>query len=130
MGATSPAAEHMTEFLISAPTASPTHVETLTMVSYLHSDQRYRLSAGSTLEIGRPWIDGAVHDHLLVSLPYSYGPGLGLCTTSSFRVRVLWLVPISAAEAHFAERNGSEALERMFDDAAIDTLALDRPSVI
>lgn len=41
-------------------------------------------------------------DHLMVSLPYPYGPDLEWCETPSGKVQVLWLVPITGAEADLA----------------------------
>jgi hypothetical protein len=56
-----------------SPTEDPRHVELLAMEADLHADARYRLRAGSAVNIGRPWMDGSRADHLLVSLPYPYG---------------------------------------------------------
>lgn len=64
------------------------------MVASFHADERYRLSIGQTVDIGRPWIEGSSADHLLVSLPYPYGPGLEHCEAAGRHVQVLWLVPI------------------------------------
>jgi hypothetical protein len=69
------------------------------MEAALHADKRYRLRAGSAVNIGRPWMDGSGADHLLVSLPYPYGPALETCELGERHVRFLWLVPITAAEA-------------------------------
>lgn len=62
----------------------------------------YRLSVGRTVNIGRPWIEGAPADHQLLSLPYPHGPGLAHCDASGRHVHVLWLVPITEAEARHA----------------------------
>lgn len=42
------------EFFLLSPTESPAHVETLAMVAHYHADPRYRLTIGSTMNIGRP----------------------------------------------------------------------------
>jgi hypothetical protein len=52
-----------------------------TMVAYYHATSGdYRLDHGHTVPIGRPWIRGSSCDHLLLSLPYPWGPELETCT--------------------------------------------------
>jgi hypothetical protein len=64
------------------------HLELLAVVAHLRTDARYCLRVGKVSEIGRAWSDGSAADHLLVSLPYPYGPHLSDATsttvTSSF----------------------------------------------
>lgn len=118
------------EFFLLAPSESPRHVETLAMVASFHADLRYRLGLGRIVNIGRPWADGAVADHLLVSLPYPYGPDLEVCQVGDAQVRILWLVPITASEPRFAFDHGTEELERMFDAAGVDVLIPGRASPV
>lgn len=118
------------EFFLLAPSESPRHIETLAMVASFHADPRYRLDLGATLNIGRPWAEGSPSDHLLVSLPYPFGPDLEWCEQDDRTVRILWLVPVSAAEARFASERGPDELERLFDAENVDVLALSRPSLI
>jgi hypothetical protein len=121
---------HGTEFLLLSPTENPLHVELLAMVANLHADERYRLKVGSTINIGRPWMEGSVADHLLVSLPYPYGPGLERCELGERHVRVLWLVPITAAEADLVRSKGLEALERLLEQPDVNVLAPQRRSLV
>jgi len=130
IGASSVDAETRVEFFLLAPFESPIHVETLAMVASFHADPGYRLRLGQTVNIGRPWEAGSAADHLLVSLPYPFGPDLEWCRRDEQTVRILWLVPISEAEARFASERGSEELERLFDAEGVDVLAVSRPSLI
>jgi hypothetical protein len=120
---------HGTEFFLMSPTENPLHVELLAMVANLHADPRYRLKVGSTINIGRPWMGGSVADHLLVSLPYPYGPALELCELGERRVRFLWLVPITAAEANLVRSEGLEALERLLEQSNVDVISPNRRSL-
>ncbi|GID98619.1 hypothetical protein Adi01nite_80310 [Amorphoplanes digitatis] len=112
---------HGLEFVLAAPTTDDAiHVETLTMVAYYHaSSGDYVLDHGHTVPIGRPWLPGSRCDHLLVSLPYPWGPELENCDVPGGHVRVLWLLPITAAEKRFRHSHGLEALEQRFEDAGI-----------
>lgn len=105
------------EFLLHAPAADdPVHVETLTMAAYYHATGGdHTLGLGHTVPIGRPWVAGSACDHLLVSLPYPWGPEL----EAGGPVRMLWLLPITAAEKAFRHAEGLEALEQRLEDAAI-----------
>jgi hypothetical protein len=120
---------HGTEFFLLSPTENPSHVELLAMVANLHADARYRLKVGSTINIGRPWMKGSTADHLLVSLPYPYGPALERCELAERHVRFLWLVPITAAEAILVKSQGLEALERMIEQSNVDVISPKRRSL-
>jgi hypothetical protein len=122
---------HGLEFVLLAPHRSDVHVETVTMVGYYHaSGGEDRLDLGHTVPIGRPWLRGSACDHLLVSLPYPWGPELELCDWAQGHIRVLWLLPITAAEKAFRHEHGLEALEQRFDDAAISPADPNRRSVV
>jgi hypothetical protein len=120
---------HGTEFFLLSPSEDARHVELLSMVANFHADARYRLTVGSTMNIGRPWMDGSVADHLLVSLPYPYGPALELCQLRERHVRFLWLVPITAAEANLVRGQGLEALERLLEQSKVDVISPKRRSL-
>ena len=66
----------------------------------------------------------------LVSLPYPFGQQLEDISTSLGATRALWLLPITAAERAFARSHGVEALEHLFDEHAINPLAVQRGSVV
>jgi hypothetical protein len=118
------------EFFVISPIDDPIHIETLSMVAAFAADPDYAIYPGKILEIGRSWIQGSNLDHLLVSLPYPFGPGLEQCGQGSLSVQILWLQPISSAEVKFAEKNGLEALECEFERQKIDYVAISRPSVV
>ncbi|MGB3437193.1 MAG: suppressor of fused domain protein [Actinophytocola sp.] len=102
----------------------------MTMVAHLHADPAHRLATGSTINIGRPWMDDAIAGHLLVSLPYPYGPKLEHCDADDTPVQVLWLVPITAAEAGYRRDQGLEALEQLLEADGVDMLDPRRPSLV
>jgi Suppressor of fused protein (SUFU) len=118
------------EFFILSATESPSHVETLAMVTNFHADPKHQLSIGSTMNIGRPWMDGATAGHLLVSLPYPYGPNLEHLDADGTHVQVLWLVPITAAEAAYRRDRGLEALEQLLETDGVDVLNPGRLSLV
>jgi hypothetical protein len=118
------------EFFLLARMEQSQHVETLTMLANFHADGRYRLDVGSVVNIGRPWISDSKCDHLLISIPYPYGPKLEWLTVSSACIRFLWALPITSREAAFVELNGSEAMEQKFDAVKLDYLNPHRSSVV
>lgn len=120
---------HGIEFVLSSSIENPLHVELLAMVANLHADARYRLKVGSTINIGRPWMDGSTADHLLVSLPYPFGPTLERCELGERHLRFLWLVPITAREATLVHSQGLEALERLLEQSNLDVISPTRRSL-
>ena len=112
---------HGLEFVLDAPTRDDEiHVDTLTMVAYYHaSGGDHALDHGHTVPIGRPWLPGSSCDHLLISLPYPWGPDLEDCDVPGGHARVLWLLPITEAEKRFRHSHGLEALEQHFEDSGI-----------
>jgi hypothetical protein len=120
---------HGMEFFLLSPTEDPRHVELLAMVAHLHADVRHHLRVGSTVNIGRPWMEGSAADHLLVSLPYPYGPALERCELPERHVQFLWLVPITAAEANLVRSHGLEALERLLELGNVNVISPKRRSL-
>lgn len=119
------------EFLITSPEETPRHIETLAMIANYHADPRFRLHIGDTPSIGHGWIEGSACDHLLVTLPYQYGPKFEICHVDNSRhVRFLWLVPITAGEASYVRDNGAEAFEARLEEAGLDVLDPNRQSVV
>jgi len=118
------------EFFLISPKEEHQHLETLTMLGNFHADEPYRLDVGSVVSIGDAWMSGSKCDHLLISVPYPYGPKLEWLKLPHLCVRFLWALPITAREAAFAELNGYEALEQKFDAVKLDYLNPYRQSVI
>ncbi|MEH0936595.1 suppressor of fused domain protein [Micromonospora psammae] len=122
---------HALEFVLLAPEHADLHVETLTMVAYYHgSGGSYALDHGHTVPIGRPWLPGSACDHLLVSLPYPWGESLEVCPVTDGHLRLLWLLPITAAEKTYRHEHDLEALEQRLEDAGINPVDPRRPSVV
>jgi hypothetical protein len=93
------------------------HVDILAIVAHNHAGpEQQRVGLGHTLNIGEPWIAGSVCTHLLISLPYAYGPALEICEWPDGHARVLAVQPISAAERAFTIDHGVEALEQRLED--------------
>jgi hypothetical protein len=124
----SPPGNKRLEFLLTTEKESPRAVELLAMVAHYHRDRH--LNMFHSLPIGQPWLDGATCDHFLVSLPYPFGEDLEVCDLSDTRVQILWLLPITRAEFEFKKANGVDALEELFDKAAIEYWRIDRESVV
>ena len=118
------------EFMLMSPVPDPIHVENLAMAANFHADPKYRLGLGRTVAIGRPWIGGSTGDHFLVSLPYTVGPEFEWHKTKAGLIRILWLLPITSAEAAFAGKQGVEALEAKFEQTRFNVLDPGRQSVV
>lgn len=118
------------EFFLISPREDAQHVETLTMLADFHADKSYSTDLGSILNIGEAWIERSGCNHLLISVPYPYGPKLEWLKTDDGCVRFLWALPITDREAAFAELHGVEALEQKFDVAKLNYLDVSRPSVV
>ena len=120
------------EFFLLSSTESPSHVETLAMLANFHAEGGHEVQPAKIIDIGRPWMDGATCDHLLVSLPYPIGPRFEYLhvSNSTIDLRFLWLMPITADEAAFAKNHGIEALEQQFEKIGVDYLNPRRPSVL
>lgn len=105
-----------------SPVAADIHSETLAMVSHYHSFEAHRLDVGSVINIGRPWTPDSRMDHLLVSLPYPYGPELERAPTEAGGARFLWLLPIHKSEADFIKREALDVFESMLDAEGVNVL--------
>lgn len=86
-----------------------------------HQHRTSALSVGDTFPLGSGWLVGSECDHMLVSLPYPFGPELEVCSLGEeAQVRLLWLLPITEAEKRFREEHGLEALEQRFEQARVN----------
>lgn len=117
-------AEYGLEFVLAVQDPNPRAVELLAMtVSY---NRAGALGLGHTVPIGEPWLPGSRCDHLLVSLPYPFGPDLETCHVGDRHVGFLWLLPITTGERDFKVSNGLEALESRFDEVGLEYWKADR----
>jgi hypothetical protein len=119
-----------TEFFLMSPVAEEAHARTLAMVSHLHSFEEYRLGVGSVIDVGGPWMDGSRMDHLLVCLPYSYGPALERAPEEAGRARFLWLLPIHRSEAALIGTESLDAFEEILEAEGVNVLDLDRAPLV
>ncbi|MET8747483.1 suppressor of fused domain protein [Streptomyces sp. NPDC004728] len=78
--------------------------------------------------LGQLWLPGSHCDHLLISLPYLHGPDLENCPLPDGHARILWVLPVTAAEMACRREHGHEALEQLFDEHAIALTDPRRPS--
>ncbi len=112
--------EHGLEFALVGAKNDPRLVELLALTAFYHcGPESQRLDLGHTVPIGEPWLPGSSCDHLLVSLPYPFGPELEVCNWRGGHARVLWLVPISDSERERKVTDGQEQLEQLFDSRGV-----------
>ena len=121
-------ANHGLEFLVTTGQPELECVELLAMVAYYHRTEG--LGVGHTFPLGYGWLGGSC-SHMLVSLPYKFGPDLEVCCLKDEgHVRFLWLLPITEAEKRFRHEHGLEALERRFEEARLKFAVPWRESVV
>lgn len=116
------------EFVLCTPSASDRAVELLAMAVFYNRGGK--LGLGYAVPIGEPWLSGSECDHLLVSLPYPFGPDLQTCHVGDRHVEFLWLLPITRAERDFKVASGLEALESRFEVMGLKYWQSSRASVI
>lgn len=117
------------EYVISSPFMTPEHSELMLMIGAALINRKAFYGLGDIIKIGRPWIYGSEAEHLLVSLPYPYGPNLEIANSVLSDLRVLWLLPIYTSEVKYYESQGLDALEEKFDEQAIRFWEIDRRPV-
>ena len=119
------------EFVLAAESEDIRYGNLLASVAYYHAGPpEDRLGLGSIVPIGVPLVQGSECDHFLVSLPYPYGPKLKNCEWDGGHAHFLWLLPITDAERVFANANGLEALEVLFEQSDFEHWNPHRPSVV
>jgi len=99
------------------------------MPSHFHRFES-SLGLGHIVTIGHPWAEDSRCDHLLMSLPYPFGPGLEWLKIDALTIQFLWALPITLTEASFLKRNGVEEIERRFDSAKLKYWDARRQSVV
>ncbi|MGW0939762.1 suppressor of fused domain protein [Streptomyces sp. NPDC002666] len=120
---------HGLEFVVTAHVRDQRLIDLMSMIAYYHCEG-HQLGLEHSMPIGEPWVPGSVCDHLLISLPYLHGPDLEYCLLPSGHARILWALPVTAAEIEFRRREGHEALEQLFDEAEIIPTDPFRASVV
>lgn len=113
------------EFVLAAREPDVAHLKSLGAAAIAHCGHPdNRLDRGSVVQLDGPWLPGSECDRLLVTLPYPYGPDFEYCRWK-FRgqnntARVLWLMPITAAEAAMVALDGVDALETRFEEVGVN----------
>jgi hypothetical protein len=120
--------DHGLEFVICTPTSEDRAVELLAMTVFYNRDGR--LGLGHTVPLGEPWLPGSRCDHMLVTLPYPFGPELQTSHVGDRHVDFLWLLPITEAERDLKASSGLEALESRFEEAGLEYWQIQRASVV
>jgi hypothetical protein len=122
---------HGLEFFMVAPENDFRHCLTLAMTAHYHAGATdHRLDFGHTVPLGEPWLDGSACDHLLVTLPYIFGPRLETCEFAGGHARILWLLPIAEAERDFKAEHGLDALEQRFEEGDLEYWNGDRGPLV
>ena len=120
----------MTEFMLLSPVKDDRHLQTVAAVVRTHGMLPNGLTPGSTVALAHGWREGSTLMHLLVTLPYPYGPMVETCTTPSGELKLYWLMPITAAEAKYVGEHGLEAMEQKFESVGVDFTQVNRASVV
>jgi hypothetical protein len=119
------------EFVLTARETDPVHVGTVATAAVVHcGTPAGRLNRGSVVPLGRGWLPGSDCDRLLVTLPYPYGPRFEFYRWGRNTTRLLWLLPITAAEAAFVSVEGAEAFEARLEAMGLSFADPVRPSVV
>ena len=116
------------EFILCTESADVRAVELLAMSVYYNRNGS--LGLGHTLPSMNRGCPGRCADHLLVSLPYPFGPDLETCHVGDRPVQFLWLLPVSGAERDLKVSSGLEALESRFEEVGLRYWQVDRASVV
>jgi len=120
------------EYVVLAPAADPVLVEMLAALATVNADPDKRLGVGSILVLGRPWTGSSAAQSLLVLPPYVFGPGFEVYEPpdEDRRVVVLWLVPITSAEARFVRLQGAQAFEQLMQRTEVNVVDPRRASIV
>lgn len=119
------------EFVVLSPARDAVVPEMLAATAVVNAERDSRLRVGATIALPRPWIAGSAADHLLVTLPYAFGPSFELLELAggARRIQTLWLVPITRSEAALVSAEGHGALEQRIERARANVAAAHRPPV-
>ena len=118
----------LTEFMIITDKPGLRQIQILTMNHLYHKD--HNLMVGDSYALGAPWVKGSNCNHMLVSLPYPYGPDFEICAIGDCHLHIYWLLPITEREHDYKVRNGADALEEVFEANGLEYWKTKRKSVI
>ena len=118
------------EYVLLAPVAEPAIAEMLAALATMNADADEGIGVGSVITLGRPWIVGSFSNHLVVVPPYVFDPDFQLLEEDGRRTVVLWLIPITGAEAQLARDEGYEALAQRFEEQSVNVIDPRRASAV
>ena len=120
------------EYVVLAPAADPVLVEMLAALATVNADPDKRLGVGSIVNLGRPWTGSSAAKNLLVLPPYVFGPGFEVYESpgEQRRIVVLWLVPITSAEARFVRRHGVQQFEQLMQRSEVNVVDAERGPIV
>ena len=120
------------EYVVLAPAADPVLVEMLAALASVNADPQRRLGVGSIVNLGRPWTASSAAKDLLVLPPYVFGPGFEVYEPpgEDRRIVVLWLVPITSAEARFVRQHGVQMFEELMQRHAANVVDPGRAPIV
>jgi len=119
------------EFAFATQEPSERAVEVLTINSYYNAGPpSQHLHVGDTTYFGEPVLAESLCDHLLISLPYPWGPDFEEAEWATGEATFAWLMPITAGERDFKAEHGLDALEELFERTAVKALDPKRRSVV
>lgn len=87
--------------------------EILAAIAYFNITTQ-KLNLWHTMNFGRPWAQGSLCDHGLISLPYLDGPSVENFKFRDRTIKLYWLIPIAKDEQLLKAKQGIESLERLF----------------
>ena len=117
------------EYVLLAPSADAALAEMLAALAKVNAGAEQGLGVGSVIALRRPWLPASFANHLVVLPPYAFEPGFELLEEDGRRTVVLWLVPVTAAEAQFARERGYEQLAAVFEQRSVNVASPRRASV-
>lgn len=120
------------EYVVLAPAADPVLVEMLAALATVNADPDRRLGVGSIVSLGRPWTGSSAAKNLLVLPPYVFEPGFEVYEPpgEERRIVVLWLVPITSAEARFVRQHGVQKFEELMQRSAANVVDAGRAPIV
>jgi hypothetical protein len=120
------------EYVLLAPAADPALVEMLAALAIVNAEPDQRLGVGSIVALRRPWTARSAAQNLLVLPPYVFGPGFEVYEPSGEdrRIVVLWLVPITSAEARFVRLHGVQRFEELMQRSEVNLVDPGRPPAV
>lgn len=87
------------------------------------------LLRGDVIGPGEAVIPGSSLNAVYASVPVVFDDSFGTYERSTPATVVVWLIPLSAAEAGFVRQKGWSAFEELLEDADPDLFDLERPSL-